>query len=109
MSKVDIEKILELVSQSTTKGSKWWVSGYTVEASQAEICELTPLLVDEFVDERVRATAELIAAMRNNIVPICEELKAAREVVEQAMLESESYPPSEPMSRFLDRYTEVTK
>lgn len=40
---------------------------------------------------------------------VLKELKAARDVVAQAELESMSRPPSEPMSRFLDRYIEVTK
>ena len=44
-----------------------------------------------------------------NCRDIIAELRVAREVVAQAQLESKSYPPSEPMSRMLDRYDKVTQ
>ena len=76
MSKVDIEKILELEAKATRENwqtrfiYRMFVSARADDSlfQETEACQDWP-------------DADLIAVMRNNIVPLCDELKSARDKI----------------------------
>lgn len=80
--KVDIEKLLELEALATNGP---WTSAHNnrwqVKGKDYVICNVTISFSDPPTDE---PDAELIVAMRQNIVSLCRELQVAREVCDAA-------------------------
>lgn len=106
---IDLNKLLELESKANDPDIVNPCWGYYNE--NTEYVELNghviTLLRDGILRKEFRHFQYAVACM-NSVPILIAELKAARDVVNQAMIDSKDHPPSEPMSRMLDRYTVVT-
>ena len=79
---VDVGDLLVLVAESSPL-EKWHVS-YNSDAIMFNSTGPTHFFADEDAEQKALADAELIVAMRQNIVSLCRELQSARKAIEYA-------------------------